>query len=78
MRVRVFWDPAALFVFYRLPRPLAEAVDRAVVTLVERGEGRLEWVAPYHRLQAGKHDVVLVINAHALSITVLHIWRSRS
>jgi len=74
--MRILWDPAALFVFYRLPRFVAERVDRAVIALAERGEGRLEWVAPYHRLRAGTHDVALVIDPRALSITVLHIFRA--
>lgn len=77
MRAAILWDPAALFVFYRLPRLAAERVDRAIIALAEKGEGHLEWVAPYHRLRAGKHDLVLAIDAHALSITVLHILHAR-
>lgn len=77
MRVTVLWSPAALFVLYRLPRSAAEVVDGAVLLLAHRGEGRLEWVAPYHRLRAGKHDVMLAINARELSITVLNIYRVR-
>ena len=77
MRVTVLWDPAALFTFNRLPRFVAETVDRAVIALAERGEGQLEWVAPYHRLRAGKHDLVLVIDGPSLSIAVLHILRAR-
>lgn len=76
MRATVLWDPAALFVLYRVPRFVAEQVDRAVIALAERGEGHLEWVAPYHRLWAGKYDVILALDARALSITVLHIFRS--
>ena len=78
MTVPILWDPAALSVFYRLPPIIAAMVDRAILTLAERGEGHLEWVAPYHRLRAGKHDVVLVIDEHALSITVLQIYRARA
>lgn len=77
MSATVLWDPAALFVFYRLPRTDIERADRAVLALAERGEGHLEWVAPYHRLRAGKYDVVLSIDARTLSITVLHIFRAR-
>lgn len=77
MTVAILWDPAALFVFYRLPRSVAERVDGAVIALAERGEGRVEWVAPYHRLRAGKHDVALAIDPLALTITVLHIYRAR-
>lgn len=77
MRAAVFWDPAALFVFYRLPRSAAEQADRAVIALAESGEGHLEWVAPYHRLRAEKHDLVLAIDTRAFSITVLHIFRAR-
>ncbi len=77
MRVTVLWDPAALFTFNRLPRFVAERVDRTLIAFVERGEGELEWVAPYHRLRAGKHDLVLVIDAPTLSIAVLHIFRTR-
>lgn len=77
MKATVLWDPAALYVFYRLPRIDAERADRALLALAERGEGRLEWVAPYHRLGAGKYDLVLAIDGRALSITVLHILRAR-
>lgn len=77
MTVAVLWDPAALYVFYRLPPAIAAIVDHAVIALAERGEGQLEWVAPYHRLRAGKHDVALAIDEHSLTITVLHIYRAR-
>lgn len=73
----ILWDPAALFVFYRLPRPVAERVDGAVIAFADRGEGQIEWVAPYHRLRAGKHDLALAIDRHALTVTVLQIYRAR-
>ena len=75
--VTVLWSPAALFVLYRLSRSAAETVDGAVLLLAHRGEGHLEWVAPYHRLRAGKHDVMLAIDPDALAITVLSIFRAR-
>jgi hypothetical protein len=77
MRTDILWDRPALFVFHRLPRSEAEDVDRAVIALAERGEGRLEWAAPYHRLRAGKYELALVIDARVPSITVLHIFRTR-
>jgi len=71
------WSPAALFTFYRLPLHSAAIIDRAVIRLVESGEGHLEWVAPYHRLRAGKYEVALSIDREALTVSVLHIYRAR-
>jgi hypothetical protein len=77
MKFRVLWDPAALFVFYRLPLHSAKLADRAVIRFVERGEGVLEWDPPYHLLRAGFHDVVLAIDTEARTLTVLRIYRAR-
>lgn len=71
------WDAAALFVFYRLPRHVAERVDGAVIRFAETGAGELDWDAPYYLLHAGGHDVVLAIDLNARSLTVLHIYRAR-
>ena len=77
MKVTVLWHHAALATFYRLFMHSATLVDRAVLRLAERGEGDLRRVAPYHRLAAGFHDVILVIDAGTLAINVLHIYRAR-
>lgn len=78
MRFHVAWDPAALFVFYQLPLHSAKLADRAVIRFAERGEGQIEWVAPYYRLRAGFHDVVLTIDREARMIAVLRIYRART
>lgn len=76
-RFSIFWDPAALVVFYRLPMHSAMLVDRAVVQFAETGEGRLEWVAPYYRLCVGSFYIPLTIDVESRSLTVLRIRRSR-
>ena len=48
MSLRIIWHFPAERTFYKLPMPAAEAVDRAVITLAETGEGELEWVAPVY------------------------------
>ena len=78
MKLGIAWDPAALFVFYRLPVHAATLVDRVVIRFAETGEGTLEWVAPYYRLQAGGFDVVLAIDTHAQTLTVLRLYRART
>jgi hypothetical protein len=77
MTFTVVWDPAALFVFYRLPMHTATIVDRAVITFAETGKGELDWDPPYHLLRAGKHDVVLAIDVKTRTLTVLRIHRAR-
>lgn len=77
MSFQIAWDPAALFVFYRLPLHSATLVDRAVIRLAQTGDGQLEWVAPYHRLRAGLYDAVLTIDLDARQITVLRIHHRR-
>jgi hypothetical protein len=52
-------------------------LDRAVLRFAERGEGEVEWVAPFHRLRAGVHDVSLVIDAAQCSVTVIRFYRAR-
>ena len=76
MKFRYIWDPAALFVFYRLPRHSVTLVDRAVIHFAERGEGQLEWDPPYHRLRAGLHHVMIAIDREARTFTVLRIYRA--
>lgn len=75
--IDVLWDPAAIYVFYRLSPSVATVVARALVDLVERGEGEIEWVAPYHRLHAGKHDLALTIDPAGAWIAVIGIYRAR-
>jgi hypothetical protein len=77
MTFAIAWDPAALFVFYRLPLHTATIVDRAVIRFAHTGAGHIEWVAPYHRLRAGVHDVALRIDTEARTIAVLRIYRAR-
>jgi hypothetical protein len=77
MKFAILWHQAALFAFYRLPLHTATLVDRATVLFAETGEGRLEWVAPYHRLRAGKHELVIAIDREKRVFTVLGIYRSR-
>jgi len=77
MTYEIIWCPAARFVFYRLPLHSATIVDRAVIRFAERGEGHIQWVAPYHRLRAGVHDVVLVIDRETATINVLYLHRAR-
>lgn len=77
MSYRVRWDPAALFVFYRLPMHSARLADRAVIRFVERGEGELLWDPPYHVLRAGFYDIVLTIDPDAQTLTVLRVYRAR-
>lgn len=48
-----------------------------MIRLVETGEGHLEWVAPYHRLRAGKHEIALSIDREALTVAMLRIYRAR-
>jgi len=77
MSFRILWNYPALIRFYDLHPSEAAAVDRAVIRFAETGEGHLTWVAPYHRLRAGTHDAVLVIDGEARTVTVLRIYRSR-
>ncbi|MBK8258856.1 MAG: hypothetical protein IPK82_40130 [Polyangiaceae bacterium] len=77
MNVTVLWDPAALFVFYCLPPLVSARIDRSVIAFAERGEGHVEWAAPYYRLKAGKHDVVFTVDEPTLTMTVLQILRMR-
>lgn len=75
MTFAIIWDPAALFVFKRLPMHSATLLDRAVIRFAETGEGHIEWVPPYHRLRAGVHDVALTIDIDTRTLTVLRIYR---
>ena len=76
MTYTILWSPAALRVFYQLPPHTAMIVDRAVIRLADHGEGRLQWVAPYHRLRAGLHDLALRIDEQAHTIDVLFLYRA--
>lgn len=71
------WAPTALWTFHHLPMHAAFTVDRAVIRFAMTGEGHLEWVAPYHRLRAGVHDVVLHVDREASTIDVLFVYRAR-
>jgi mRNA-degrading endonuclease RelE of RelBE toxin-antitoxin system len=73
----IVWDWAALVTFYRLPRHTATIVDRAVILLVESGQGRVEWVAPYHRLRAGFYEVALNVDVEQRIVNVIRIYRAR-
>ncbi len=73
MTYGVVWSPAALRKFYELPLHTAMIVDRAVIRLAERGEGELRWVAPYHRLLAGLHEVALRPDAEERTLHVLFL-----
>lgn len=78
MKLAILWDPAALFVFYRLPPHSATLADRTLIRFAETGEGELSWVAPYHRLKAGSFELALTIDRQAWAVTVLRIYRARS
>lgn len=77
MTYAVLWAPAARWTFYRLPIHSATVIDRAVIRFAESGEGHIEWVAPYHRLRAGVHDVALSVDRETHTIAVLFIYRAR-
>jgi mRNA-degrading endonuclease RelE of RelBE toxin-antitoxin system len=77
MTYTVIWSPAALRTFYELPPHTAMIVDRAVYRLAERGEGYLRWVAPYHRLRAGLHEVALRRDEQEQTIYVLFLYLAR-
>lgn|GEM_PF-5009427 len=77
MNFEIFWAPAALHAFYRLPMHSAALVDRAVIRFADSGEGQLDWDPPYHLLRAGFYDLVLVMNRANSSVTVLRIYRAR-
>lgn len=77
MSFRIIWAPAALQTFYRLPIHSATVVDRAVLRFAQTGDGHLEWVAPYHRLRAGVHDLALTIDRDERTLTVLFVYRAR-
>jgi hypothetical protein len=77
MSFTIHWDPAALFVFYRLRVAAATAVDRAILRWAQTGEGDLEWVAPYHRLRAGRYEVALSINRVRRTVDVIRIYGAR-
>lgn len=57
MKLAAVWDPAALYVFYRLPIHSATLADRAILRFASTGEGELDWEPPYYLLRAGKYDV---------------------
>lgn len=71
------WHPAALAAWHWLPMRFARRVDAAVIAFAERGDGEIEWVAPHHRLKAGKHDVVLSIDVTSRTLTVIDVYRAR-
>ena len=77
MTTTIIWSPAALRAFYELAPHTAMIVDRAVIRLAERHEGHVEWVAPYHRLRAGMHDVALRFDEKAKTPHVLYLYRGR-
>jgi len=74
MTYTVLWSPAALQKFSELPPHTAMIVDRAVIRLAERGEGDLRWVAPYHRLRAGRDEVALRFDKQEQTIHVLFLY----
>jgi hypothetical protein len=74
--VRTRWHPAALAVFYDLPIHSATLVDRAVIDLATHGRGPLTWVAPYHRLEAGKYEIALAFDQETRTISVIAVYRS--
>jgi hypothetical protein len=76
VRTTIIWSPAALRAFYALPPHTAMVVDRAVIRLAERHEGHVEWVAPYHRLRAGMHEVALRFDETAQTLNVLYLYRA--
>jgi hypothetical protein len=64
--------------FYRQPMHSAFMLDRAVVRFALRGEGKIEWAAPYYRLRAGFYEAALAVDREARVITVLYVYRARS
>lgn len=77
MKTTIIWSPAALHAFYELAPHTAMIVDRAIIRLAEHHEGHVEWVAPYHRLRAGMHEVALRFDAKAQTLDVLYLYRAR-
>lgn len=77
MSFTIVWHKPALVTLHRLPMHSAFMVDRAVIRFAETGAGHLEWDPPYHRLRAGLHDAVLVIDRERRALTVLRIYRMR-
>jgi hypothetical protein len=78
MTFSVEWDPPALVAFYRVGIAGATSVDRAVIRFAETGVGDLEFDPPYHRLRAGRYDVLLTIDVQRRTITVLRFYRVRA
>ena len=52
-------------------------IARAAVRFAERGEGQVEWAAPYHRLRAGFYDLALSVDTRSRVTTVIRIYRAR-
>jgi hypothetical protein len=77
MSFAITWDPAALFVLYRLRMQTAATIDGALIRFAETGVGHVEWVPPYYRLRAGTHEAALAIDREARTLTVLRIYRAR-
>lgn len=77
MSFAVLWDYAALAVWYELPRKPAEIIATSVVRFAETGVGHIEWVPPYYRLQAGAHDLAMVVDREKRIMTVVRIYRRR-
>jgi hypothetical protein len=77
VRLAIQWHPRALYVFYELEIVDATAVDRAVLRLAETGQGRLEWVPPYHRLRTPRHEIALSIRRAERTVCVMRIYRAR-
>jgi hypothetical protein len=77
MKLEIIWNFPALAALYRIPWRTAETVDRAVIRFAERGEGRIEWIAPHYRLRAAAYEMAIVIDRQARTLTVLRLYRAR-
>lgn len=73
----LLWDWGALVTFRSLPLHTEMMIARAAVRFAERGEGHVEWAAPYHRLRAGFYDLALSVDSRSRVMTVVRIYRAR-
>jgi len=77
MNVEIVWPPAALAASCRMHWRAATATDAGVIGLAHRGDGVIEWVAPYHHLRVGGHVAKLIIDREPHGVTVVGLYRAR-
>ena len=76
MRLDIAWDFPALVAFYRLAPWDAMRVDHAVIRYAESGNGLVEHLPPYYRLQVGSYRVRFTIEQAAGVMNVLYVYRT--